>query len=103
MARGSEGDTRRIVVGMSGASGAQFGIRLLEALRDVPDVETHFVMTAAAGQTVALETDTTPRRVAALADVSYKIGDIAAAMSSGSFRFESMIVVPCSMKTAAAI
>jgi flavin prenyltransferase len=94
---------RRIVVGMSGASGVQYGIRLLEVLREVPGVETHFVMTQAAGQTIALETDTTARAVAALADVRYKINDIAAALSSGSFLFESMIVIPCSMKTAAAI
>jgi 4-hydroxy-3-polyprenylbenzoate decarboxylase len=94
---------RRIVVGMSGASGVQYGIRLLEVLREVPGVETHFVMTQAAGQTIALETDTTAGAVAALADVRYKINDIAAALSSGSFLFESMIVIPCSMKTAAAI
>ena len=94
---------RRIVVGMSGASGAIYGIRLLQVLKNTPDVETHFVMTPPAGQTIAMETDFTPRQVAALADVTYKINDIAAALSSGSFPFESMIVVPCSMKTAAAI
>jgi flavin prenyltransferase len=94
---------RRIVVGMSGASGAIYGIRLLQVLKNTPDIETHFVMTPPAGQTIAMETDYTPRQVAALADVTYKINDIAAALSSGSFRFDSMIVVPCSMKTAAAI
>jgi len=94
---------RRIVVGMSGASGVQYGIRLLQVLREIPEIETHFVMTQAAGQTIALETDTTPRAVASLADVRYKITDIAASLSSGSFLFESMIVIPCSMKTAAAI
>ena len=94
---------RRIVVGMSGASGAIYGIRLLQVLKNTPDVETHFVMTSPAGQTIAMETDFTPRQVAALADVTYKVNDIAAALSSGSFPFESMIVVPCSMKTAAAI
>jgi 4-hydroxy-3-polyprenylbenzoate decarboxylase len=95
--------TRRIVVGMSGASGAIYGIRLLQVLKNTPDIETHFVMTSPAGQTIAMETDYTPRQVAALADVTYKINDIAAALSSGSFPFDSMIVVPCSMKTAAAI
>jgi 4-hydroxy-3-polyprenylbenzoate decarboxylase len=94
---------RRIVVGMSGASGVQYGIRMLEVLREIPDVESHFVMSQAAGQTIALETDTTPRAVAALADVTYKINDIAAALSSGSFLFESMVIIPCSMKTAAAV
>ncbi len=103
MARVRGSDRRRIVVGMSGASGVQYGIRLLEVLRAIPEVETHFVMTQAAGQTIALETDTTPRAVAALADVRYKINDIAATLSSGSFLFESMIVIPCSMKTAASI
>ena len=95
--------TRRIVVGMSGASGAIYGIRLLQVLKNTPDIETHFVMTPPAGQTIAMETDFTPRQVAALADVTYKINDVAAALSSGSYPFESMIVVPCSMKTAAAI
>ena len=94
---------RRIVVGMSGSSGAIFGIRLLEILRDVPNVETHLVMTVAAGQTIALETDYKPRAVEQLATKSYKINDIAASLSSGSFKTESMIVLPCSMKTVAAI
>ena len=94
---------RRIVVGMSGSSGAIFGIRLLEVLRDVPDVETHLVMTVAAAQTIALETDYKPRDVEQLATKSYKIGDVAASLSSGSFKTEAMIVLPCSMKTVAAI
>lgn len=94
---------RRIVVGMSGSSGAIFGIRVLEVLRDVSDVETHLVMSVAAGQTIALETDHKPRDVEQLATKSYKIGDIAASLSSGSFATDGMIVIPCSMKTAAAI
>ena len=79
---------RRIVVGMSGASGAIYGIRLLQVLKGTPDIETHLVITSAAGQTIALETDFTPRQVAALADVTYKINDIAATLSSGSYKFE---------------
>jgi len=98
-----ERSPRRVVVGMSGASGAIYGIRLLQVLKGTPDVETHLVITPAAGQTIALETDFTPRQVTALADVNYKINDIAATLSSGSYPFESMIVIPCSMKTAAAI
>jgi 4-hydroxy-3-polyprenylbenzoate decarboxylase len=94
---------RRIVVGMAGASGAIYGIRLLQVLKQTPEIETHLVITSAAGQTIALETDFTPRQVAALADMTYKINDIAATLSSGSYPFEAMIVVPCSMKTAAAI
>jgi 4-hydroxy-3-polyprenylbenzoate decarboxylase len=88
---------------MSGSSGAIFGIRLLEVLSTVPDIETHLVMSAAAAQTIALETDYKPRAVEALATKSYKIGDIAASLSSGSFRTDGMIVIPCSMKTVAGI
>ena len=88
---------------MSGSSGAIFGIRLLQVLREVPNVETHLVMSVAAAQTIALETDHKPREVEALATQSYKIGDIAASLSSGSFRTDGMVVIPCSMKTVAAI
>jgi 4-hydroxy-3-polyprenylbenzoate decarboxylase len=91
--------TRRLVVGISGASGAIYGIRMLEVLRDVADVEIHLVMSAAARQTIALETDWSHGDVEALADVVYKPGDIAAALSSGSFRTMGMIVIPCSMGT----
>jgi 4-hydroxy-3-polyprenylbenzoate decarboxylase len=94
---------RRIVVGMSGSSGAIFGIRLLEVLGGMPGIETHLVMSTAAAQTIALETDRKPRDVEALATRSYKIGDIAASLSSGSFRTAGMVIVPCSMKTVAAI
>jgi 4-hydroxy-3-polyprenylbenzoate decarboxylase len=96
-------EPRRIVVGMSGSSGAIFGIRLLQVLESVDDVETHLVMTAAAAQTIALETDHKPREVEALATQSYRINDIAASLSSGSFRTAGMIIVPSSMKTVAAI
>jgi 4-hydroxy-3-polyprenylbenzoate decarboxylase len=91
--------TRRLVVGISGASGVIYGIRLLEVLREVDDVETHLVMSAAARQTVVLETDWTHADVEALADVVYRPGDIAAALSSGSFKTAGMVVVPCSMGT----
>ena len=93
----------RLVVGLTGASGVIYGIRLLEVLRDIPDVETHLIMTQAAQQTIALETDWLPRAVFELADVSYRINDIAAAISSGSFQTMGMVVVPCSMKTLSAI
>lgn len=89
----------RLVVGISGASGVIYGIRLLEILRDVPDVETHLVMSAAARQTITLETERTHAEVEQLADVVYKPGDIAASLSSGSFRTRGMVVVPCSMGT----
>lgn len=94
---------RRIVVGISGSSGVIYGIRMLEVLAAVEGIESHLVISPAAGQTIALETDRTPRSVEALAHTTYRFADIAAALSSGSFRTEAMIVIPCSMKTAAAI
>jgi 4-hydroxy-3-polyprenylbenzoate decarboxylase len=94
---------KRLIVGISGASGATYGIRLLQVLRDVDDVETHLVLTPAARRTVALETDLSVRSVEALADYCYRPGDIAAAISSGSFRTDGMVVAPCSMKTVSGI
>ncbi|MGH3663372.1 MAG: UbiX family flavin prenyltransferase [Micromonosporaceae bacterium] len=93
----------RLIVGMSGASGVIYGIRLLEVLRAAPDVETHLVMTPAARQTIGLETDWAPGDVAALADVCHRFRDIAAAPSSGSFHTDGMIVAPCSMRTVSSI
>lgn len=91
--------TRRLVVGISGASGAIYGVRMLEILRQVDGIETHLVMSAAARQTIVLETDWGVGDVEALADVVYKPGDIAASLSSGSYRTMGMVVVPCSMGT----
>lgn len=93
----------RLVVGISGSSGVIYGIRLLEVLRELPDVETHLIMSPAARQTIALETDWKPREVEQLADVTYKFGDIAAAVSSGSYKTDGMVAMPCSMKTLAGI
>ncbi len=94
---------RRVIVGITGASGAVYGIRALEVLREVPEVETHLVMTAAARQTIALETDWDARAVERLADGVHQAGNIAASISSGSFRTAGMLVAPCSMKTLSAI
>lgn len=93
----------RLIVGISGASGVIYGIRMLEVLRAVPDVETHLVMSSAAAQTIGLETDWDAAQVEALADVVYRFRDIAAAISSGSYRTAGMVVIPCSMKTLAGI
>jgi len=93
----------RLLVGISGASGVIHGVRLLEVLQLLPEVETHLVMSPAARETVSLETDRSPREVEELADVLHRFGDIAAAPSSGSFRLDAMAVVPCSMRTLAAI
>lgn len=94
---------KRIIVGISGASGVIYGIRLLEVLRDVADVETHLVMTPAALVTIGMETDYTAEAVIALADVHHSIKNIAATISSGSFKTAGMVVAPCSMKTLAGI
>lgn len=93
------GTRRRLVVGISGASGVIYGIRMLEVLQAVDSVETHLVMSSAAAQTIGLETDFDAAAVEALADVTYRFRDIAAAIASGSFLTMGMIVVPCSMKT----
>ena len=89
---------QRLVIGISGASGALYGVRLLEAVRPLA-VESHLVMSAAAERTLALETEFTPDQVRALADAWYPADDIAAAPSSGSFRTMGMIVAPCSMSS----
>jgi len=94
---------RRLIVGVSGASGSVYAIAALRALREVPDLETHLILSQQARQTIALETDTTAEAVEALADVVHHDGDLAASVSSGSFKTEGMLVIPCSMKTASAL
>jgi 4-hydroxy-3-polyprenylbenzoate decarboxylase len=91
-----------LVVGISGASGAIYGIRLLEALRQ-GGVTSHLVLTPAAEETIRLETDTTVEQVAALATNVYPIDGIGSAIASGSFRTAGMVVAPCSVKSASAI
>lgn len=90
-------------MGMSGASGAIYGIRLLETLRHDPDVETHLVISRAARITIASETDRRVSDVEALADAVYDPQDIGAAIASGSFATTGMVVIPCSVKTLSAI
>ena len=90
---------RRILVGISGATGVIFGIRALEVLKTVPDVEVHLVVTEAAAWTIREETHWNLKDVVALADYSYDISDIGARISSGSFRTDGMIVAPCSIKS----
>ncbi len=94
---------KRLIVGISGASGAIYGVRLLQVLRDVADVETHLVMSQAARQTLSLETDYSLRDVQALADVVHDARDIAASISSGSFKTSGMVILPCSIKTLSGI
>ncbi|GAA2211713.1 non-oxidative hydroxyarylic acid decarboxylases subunit B [Nonomuraea monospora] len=93
----------RLIVAMTGASGAAIGVRLLEVLRGHADVRTHLVLSRWARATIELETPYDVRELAKLADVVHKPGDQAAAISSGSFLTDGMIVAPCSMKTLAGI
>lgn len=93
----------RLIIGMSGASGLIYGIRMLEVLRDVKDMETHLVMSAAAKMNAAIETDWDVASVEALADVVHNVRDVAATIASGSFKTDGMVVAPCSMKTLSAI
>ena len=93
----------RLIVGMSGASGAIYGIRALEVLRGVKDVETHLVLSPSAKRTIVEETSWTAARVEALADVVHPHRDIGAAIASGSFRTAGMLIAPCSVKTLSGI
>ncbi|MBZ2209161.1 UbiX family flavin prenyltransferase [Massilia soli] len=88
----------RLVVGISGASGIIYGIRMLQVLRQL-DVESHLVMSKSAQVTLTHETDMSVADVKALADVNYSNTDIGAAISSGSFKVDGMVVAPCSIKT----
>ncbi|MBC5824994.1 MAG: UbiX family flavin prenyltransferase [Candidatus Eremiobacteraeota bacterium] len=93
----------RYVVGITGASGVIYGIRTLEAFQAMPDTEVHLVLSPNAARTIELETSRRVEDVAALADVVHDARDLAAPVSSGSFRSSGMIVAPCSVKTASAI
>tara|TARA_B100000315_G_scaffold219891_1_gene222133 strand:- start:250 stop:825 length:576 start_codon:yes stop_codon:yes gene_type:complete len=94
---------KRLVIGIAGASGVIYAVRLLEVLHDVPNVETHMVLSDAARQTIGYETNFTVEKVMELADVQHSIKNIAASISSGSFKTMGMVVVPCSMKTLSGI
>ena len=93
----------RLIVGITGASGVIYGIRTLEILRSIDDVETHLILTNGAKLTIALETDRDIKDVEALADEVHSDQNLAATIASGSFRTDGMIVAPCSMKTLSGI
>jgi flavin prenyltransferase len=101
LVNGSASD--RLIVAITGASGVIFGIRLLEALRDIDDIESHLLISAGARATLAMETDLALADVKALADVVHSDSNLAASISSGSFRTRGMIVAPCSIKTLSGI
>jgi len=94
---------KRLVIGISGASGAVYGIRLLELLRDAPGVEPHLIVSDSAKRTILEETDVSVAEVEALAARRYSNKDIGAAVASGSFKTAGMVIAPCSIKTAAAV
>ena len=89
---------KRLIVGISGASGAVYGVRLLQALQPT-EIETHLVMSQSAEVTLAYETDFKVSEIQALADVNYPVRDIGAAIASGSFSSLGMIVAPCSVRS----
>ncbi|MFE3572662.1 UbiX family flavin prenyltransferase, partial [Bacillus subtilis] len=95
--------TRRLIVGVTGATGAPLAVRILEMLHEMPEVETHLVLSTWAHSTIEMESSLSVREVSELADVTYKLGEQGAAISSGSFRTDGMIIVPCSMRTLAAV
>jgi 4-hydroxy-3-polyprenylbenzoate decarboxylase len=95
--------TRRLIVAITGASGAVYGVRLLQALRDRPEVQTHLLVSAAGWLNVEQELGRGRREIEALADVLHNVRDVGASIASGSFHSDGMVVAPCSMRTLAAI
>lgn len=94
----SVAEVQRLVVGISGASGIVYGLRVLDACREL-GVETHLILSKAAALTLSQETDLTPADVAAKASVAHRVGDVGASVASGSFPTLGMIVAPCSVRT----
>lgn len=90
---------RRIIIGISGASGAIYGVRALQVLKDMPEIESHLIVSSAARRTIIEETDWKVDEVESMADVVYSHKDIGAAVASGSFITSGMLVAPCSIKT----
>ena len=94
---------RRLVVGVTGATGSLYAIRMLQALRDVADVETHLVVSAAGVLNIKHELDMSRAQVQSLADHVYSVRDVGATLASGAFATSGMVIVPCSMRTLAAV
>lgn len=92
-------DKKRLIIGISGATGAIYGVRMLEILAKFDDIETHLVMSKAGRMTIQVETPFSVKDVEALADVVHDINNVGASISSGSFRTEGMVIAPCSMKS----
>jgi 4-hydroxy-3-polyprenylbenzoate decarboxylase len=94
---------KRLIVAITGASGVIYGIRALEVLRAVPDIETHLILTPSGARTIVEESDYSVDKVRKLADHQYNYKDIGASISSGSFKTEGMLVAPCSVKSLSGI
>ena len=94
---------KRLIVAITGASGVIYGIRALEVLRDIDDIETHLILTPSGARTILEETDYSADQVRKLADHLYNYKDIGASISSGSFKTEGMLVAPCSVKSLSGI
>lgn len=98
-----KGGMKRLIVAITGASGAIYGIRVLQILRELPEFETHLIITPSAGRTIIEETEFSVDQVRALADECHSHRDIGASLASGSFRTEGMLVAPCSVRTLSGI
>ncbi len=94
---------KRLIIGISGSSGAIYGVRLLQVLHNVEEVETHLVISHAARQTLAIETALSLREVQALPDVVHDVRNLAASISSGSFKTSGMVILPCSINSLSCI
>lgn len=94
---------KRVIVGITGASGAIYGVKAIEKLAAMPNVEVHLILSPSAKRTLHEETDWTAKDIEAMADVVHPFQDIGAAISSGSFRTAGMLIAPCSIKTMSAI
>ena len=94
---------KRLIVAITGATGAAYGVRLLQVLRETPDIETHLVVSDAGLLNLKQELDMNRTQLAALADVAYPVHDVGAAIASGSFQSDGMVVASCSMRTLAAV
>jgi len=92
-------DKKRLIIAISGATGAIYGVRMLEILAKFDDIETHLVMSKAGRMTIQVETPFSVKDVEALADVVHDVNNVGASISSGSFRTEGMVIAPCSMKS----
>ncbi len=94
---------RRLIVAITGATGACYGVRLLEILRELPSVQTHLIVSSAGWMNVEQEIDRDRASIEALADQVHSVRDVGASIASGSFRTDGMVIAPCSMRTLAAV